>query len=36
MQLNQRDDRISLRDQGMGSQSAEVIGKFILKNNENV
>ena len=36
MQLNQRDDRVSLRDQGMGFKSAEVIGKMFLKNNESI
>mgnify|MGYP006081393309 CR=1 FL=1 len=34
MSLNQRDDRMSFKDQGMGYQSASVIGKLLLANNE--
>ena len=34
MSLNQRDDRMSFKDQGMCYQSAAVIGKYILTNNE--
>ena len=36
MKLNQRDDRISFRDQGMSFESAIVIGKKILAGNENL
>ena len=34
MSLNQRDDRMSFKDQGMSYQSASVIGKLLLANNE--
>jgi len=34
MSLNQRDDRMSFKDQGMSYQSAAIIGKHLLHNNE--
>ena len=36
MSLNQRDDRMSFKDQGMGYQSATVIGKYLLSKNEDL
>jgi hypothetical protein len=32
--LNQRDDRMSFKDQGMSIQSANIIGKYLLTGNE--
>lgn len=34
MTLTQRDDRLSFRDQGMGYQSANIIGKTLIGNND--
>lgn len=36
MKLNQRDHKIILKDQGMGYQSAEIIGKNIIYENDNL
>jgi hypothetical protein len=36
MSLNQRDDRMSFRDQGMSYQSAAIIGKHLLQNKEDL
>lgn len=36
MKLYQRDDKLSFRDQGMGCQSAAVLGRRIIAGNENL
>ena len=36
MKLNQKDHKINLKDQGMGFQSANIIGKHLIENNINL
>jgi hypothetical protein len=36
MMLNQREDRLSFRDQGMSFQSANIIGKTLIGHNDNL
>jgi hypothetical protein len=36
MKLNQRDDRVTFKDQGMSYASAAVISKYLLANNDDL